>query len=81
MWTWATPTNVRIQGGFWTLERVPVDGFGLELDEASGAVLHNDRFRMTVFRRPRPGPRPAIGLTASWDGQEAPVVLAEVTER
>ena len=75
------PTNVRIQGGGWTLERVPVDGFELGSDDASGAVLHNDRFEMTVFRHPRPGPRPAIGLTASWDGQENAVVLAEVSER
>lgn len=75
------PTNVRIQGGGWTLERVPVDGFELDLDDANRAVLHNDRFEMTVFRRPRPGPRPPIGLTATWDGQQTPVVLAEVTER
>ena len=38
-------------------------------------MLHNDRFAMTVFRRPVPGPRPAIGLTASWDGQDDAVVL------
>jgi hypothetical protein len=44
-------------------------------------VLHNDRFEMTVFRHPRPGPRPAIGLTASWDGQASAVVLAKVSER
>ena len=75
------PTNVRIQGGGWTLERVPVDGFELASDDANGAVLSNDRFEMTVFRCPRPGPRPAIGLTASWDGQETAVVLAEVSER
>jgi hypothetical protein len=35
---------------------------------------------MTVFRQPRPGPRPAIGLTATWDGQADPVVLVEVRE-
>jgi hypothetical protein len=60
---------------------VPVDGFELVADDASGAVLRNDRFEMTVFRQPRPGPRPPIGLTATWDGQENPVVLAEVSER
>lgn len=75
------PTNVRIQGGGWTLERVPVDGFVLGHDDATSAVLHNDRFELTVFRRPVPGPRPAIGLTATWDGQPNPVVLAEVRER
>ncbi len=75
------PTNVRIQGGGWTLERVPVDGFQLESDEAMGSLLRSDRFELTVFRRPAPGPRPPIGLTASWDGRSDHVVLAEVEER
>jgi len=75
------PTNVRIHGGGWSQERVPVDGFELESDDATGSVLHNDRFELTVFRRPTPGPQPAIGLTATWDGQSDPVVLAEVRER
>ncbi|MGH9135342.1 MAG: maltokinase N-terminal cap-like domain-containing protein [Ilumatobacteraceae bacterium] len=75
------PTNVRIRGGGWTLERVPVDGFELESDGGGPAVLRNDRFEMTVFRRPVPGPRPTIGLTATWDGQGDAVVLAEVRER
>ena len=30
------PTGVRVQGGGWTLERVPVDRFELECDEAEG---------------------------------------------
>ncbi len=75
------PAGVRIQGGGWTQERVPVDGFELESDDASGSVLRNDRFDVTLFRRPVAGPRPAIGLTATWDGQRDPVVLAEVRER
>ncbi len=75
------PSNVRIQGGGWTEERVPVDGFELESDETSSSLLRNDRFDMTVYRRPTPGPRPAIGLTASWDGGGEAVVLAEVRER
>ena len=74
------PTNVRIHGGGWTRERVPVDGFELVSDERSASVLRNDRFELTVFRRPAPGPRPAIGLTATWDGLREPVVLAEVRE-
>jgi hypothetical protein len=74
------PTNVRIQGGGWTLERVPVDEFELVSDEPAGALLRNDRFGLTVFRRPVPGPRPAIGLTATWDGHPDPVVLAAVRE-
>lgn len=75
------PSNVRIDGGGWTEERVPVDGFELESDDATASVLRNDRFDLTVFRRPVPGPRGAMGLTARWDGQVEPVVLAAVRDR
>jgi hypothetical protein len=75
------PSNVRIQGGGWTEQRVPVDGFELTADDATASVLRNDRFQLTVYRRPLPGPRPPIGLTATWDRQRDPVVLAEVRER
>jgi hypothetical protein len=75
------PTNVRIEGGGWTQERVPVDGFVLESDEVDASVLRNDRFELTVFRRPVSGSHPAIGLTAHWDGHREPVTLAEVRER
>jgi hypothetical protein len=75
------PSNVRIQGGGWTQERVPVDGFELDSDEATASVLHNDRLELTLFRRPLPGPRPPMGLTATWDGQSEAVVLADVRER
>ena len=75
------PSNVRIRGGGWAQERVPVDGFELSSDDAAASVLRNDRFDLTVFRRPVPGPRPAIGLTATWDGHGETVVLAEVRER
>jgi hypothetical protein len=75
------PSNVRIRGGGWSQERVPVDGFDVEREDATSIVLGNDRFELTVFRRLVPGPRPAIGLTATWEGQSNPVVLAEVKER
>jgi hypothetical protein len=75
------PSNVRIEGGGWTQERVPVDGFELRSDGATASVLHNDRFELTVFRRPVRGPRPAIGLTAHWDGIDGAVVLAKIRER
>lgn len=74
------PSNVRIQGGGWTLERVPVDGFDLVSDEATASVLRNDRFELTFFRRPVAGTRPPIALTASWDGPDEAVVLAEMRE-
>ena len=75
------PTSVRIRGGGWTQERVAVDRFELVSDTANASVLHNDRFELTAFRRPEPGPQPAIGLTATWDGHENPVVLTELRER
>ena len=75
------PTNVRIHGGGWTLERVPVDRFELRVDDTTATRLRNDRFDLTVFRRPIPGPCPPIGLTATWDGQPDPVVLAEIEPR
>lgn len=75
------PANVRIQGGGWGLERVPVDGFELQADDDGTAVFHNDAFEMTVYRRPVAGPRPPISLTATWEGQADPVVLAAVQQR
>jgi hypothetical protein len=75
------PSNVRIHGGGWTQERVPVDGFQLVSDGAGATILRNDRFEMTFYRRPVRGPRPPIGLTATWDTEGGPVVLAEVIRR
>lgn len=74
------PSNVRIQGGGWTQERVPVDGFEIEHSDEATVVFRDDRFSLTVYRRPVPGPRPPMGLTATWDEQPNSVVLAEVTE-
>jgi len=78
---YVAPSRVRIQGGGWTLERVPVDGFELDADDGGPARLHNDRFELTMFRRPVPAPRPALGLSATWDANPEPVLLAEVRER
>jgi hypothetical protein len=75
------PSAVRIVGGGWHQESVPVDGFELLTDEAAASVLRNDRFELTFHRRPVPGPRPVIGLVGSWDAQGGPVVLTEVRER
>ncbi len=60
---------------------MPVDGFELASDDATTSLLRNDRFELAVFRRPAPGPRPPIGLTATWDGGQDPVVLAQARER
>lgn len=75
------PSNLRVQGGGWTQGRVAVDGFELVSDETTGSALHNDRFELTLFRRPVPGSHPAMGLTATWHGQDEAVVLAEIRER
>ncbi|HVT77537.1 MAG TPA: hypothetical protein VHD87_10940 [Acidimicrobiales bacterium] len=72
---------MRIRGGGWTGARVPVDGFALVSDESTAAVLRNDRFDLTVYRRPTAGERPPIALTAKWERDTEPVVLASVTER
>lgn len=74
------PSNVRIEGGGWTQERVPVDGFDLRSVDMSDVVLKNERFEMTVYRRPTSGSRPTIGLTATWDGHPDTVVLAKLRE-
>jgi hypothetical protein len=75
------PSKVRIQGGGWTGERVPVDGFELATDaDATAPVLRSDRFQLTVYRRPAPGPRPPIALTATGASLPDPVVLAEVRQ-
>jgi hypothetical protein len=75
------PAGVRIRGGGWTPERVPVDGFKLESDSKSTDVLfRSDRFELKFFRHPAERPRPAIGLTATWEAHPNPVVLAEIRE-
>lgn len=76
---YVAPTNVRISGGGWTMERVPLDGFQLVTDDADAAVLRNDRFELTVWHRPVAGSRPPLALTASWDGA-TPVVVAAVRD-
>lgn len=75
------PSNVRIQGGGWTQQRVPVDGFTQTSADADSVSFQNDRFELLTFRRPPIGPAPAIGLTAAWEGGPGSVVLAEVSER
>ena len=74
------PAKVRIHGGGWTQERVPVDRFELVSDDASGSVLRSDRFELTLFRRPRTGQLDAMTLAATWPRQDEPVILAAVEE-
>ena len=75
------PAGVRIQGGGWSQERVPVDGFELVPGQPVAPVFRNDRFELTVHRHPVAADRPHMGLTATWEGQSDPVVLAQVRER
>lgn len=74
------PTNVRLRGGGWGLERVPVDGFRSDAVDATTVVFRNARFEMTVHRQLTVGPQPTIGLTAHWPGQRESVVLTDVVE-
>jgi hypothetical protein len=74
------PSKVRIRGGGWPGERVPVDRFELASDDASSSTLRNDRFELIFYRRPQPDPPSAIQLTATWPGRDRPVLLAQVNE-
>ena len=74
------PSNIRIRGGGWGLERVPVDRFELITDGIDASVLRNDRFELTCFRRPAPGPAPAIGLVTCLPDTVDDIVLAVVRE-
>ena len=74
------PSNVRIEGGGWGTERVPVDGFEPHTDDGSRVVLRSDRFELIFHRHPRAVARPPMGLAARWDGRDDPVLLAEVRQ-
>ncbi len=74
------PSGVRIQGGGWSLERVPVDGFTSANVGDAVVTFANERLELTVFRQPQQRTRPLIGLTATWIGHPEAVVLAEVRE-
>jgi hypothetical protein len=78
---YVAPTTVRLHGGGWTDERVPLDGFVPDAEGPDGLVLRNDRFDVRFHRRPKPGARPPLALAATWPGQDEGVVLAEVTDR
>jgi hypothetical protein len=75
------PSNIRIHGGGWTHGLVAVDGFEFVSESDTASILHNDRFELTVFRRPVAGARPEIGITADVDGSDHDVVLAQIAER
>ncbi len=52
------PTNVRIHGGGWTMERVPVDGFELASDDGGPAGAPQRSIRADRVPAPRPGTTP-----------------------
>ncbi len=76
-WTIA-PTNIRIRGGGWGLERVSVDGFVADDLDLATVTLTSPRFAMRVDRLPQPGTQPSMGLTASGDGLDGSIVLATI---
>ncbi len=74
------PSNVRIHGGGWT--RSECRSTASSSRPTRTACRASQRpVRADRVPAPAPGPRPAMGLTATWDGQEDAVVLAEVRER
>jgi hypothetical protein len=75
------PSNVRLRGGGWSQQRVPVDGFERLSGGDDAAVFRNDGFELIVYRRPLQGSQPPIGLTATWSDIVGSVVLTEVRRR
>ena len=59
------PSNVRIQGGGWTQERVPVDGFELDVRRRDGGGAPQRPVR--ADRVPAPGPGTSPGHRAHRD--------------
>lgn len=75
------PTTVSLTGGGWSLDPAPVDGFRRRADGSDVVTFSNDHFDLTVHRRPRPDPRPSIGLTASTRERPDSIVLTEMRAR
>lgn len=73
------PSKIRIRGGGWSQERVSVHDFERLGPGADSELFRNERFELTVHRRPASGQQPGLGLTAIWD-QQSPLVLAEIRE-
>lgn len=74
------PSPIRITGGGWTLERIPVDQLTSPDVSAAVVTLANERIELSVYRQPPAGPQPPIGLTATWTDHSNPVVLATVRD-
>ena len=72
------PTNLRVRGGGWTTERIPLDRMALADDDRTRPVFRNDGFEMAVSRTPAIGEQPAIGLTATWPELDGSIVLTSV---
>jgi len=77
---YVAPSKVRIQGGGWTEERVPVDGFERISEDPTASTLRTERFELTVFRRPQPQGNGVMRLMATWPGQGERVAVAAVKE-
>lgn len=73
------PTNVRLVGGGWDMERVAVDEFTVVSEDVASTQFRNDGFDLTFFRRLAVAERPPMGLTAEWADQPDPMLLAQVS--
>jgi hypothetical protein len=78
---YVAPTAVTLQGGGWGERPAAVDEFKIVADDMPNVVLHNDRFELIVHRHPVVEPIPAIGLSATVEGQPETVVLAGIHQR
>ena len=74
------PAAVRISGGGWAGGPVAVDGLVTEDGSAQSPVFSNDRFALTIHRRPRPASASDAdaALVAAWRDQSAVVTEIEL---
>lgn len=71
---YSVPDEIIVRGHGTVSRRVAVDRFDAEVGEEA-TLLINDQLELTVFRRLLGRPMPAIGLSATWDGQTKPQPL------
>ena len=76
---YSVPDEMLIHGHGRIDHRTAVDGWTTDPAAADGSlVLANDTLEMTVHRQLVDRPTPASGLSATWAGQNEPLVLVEV---
>ena len=77
---YSVPDELLVRGTGMLTHRVPVDGFRVDASTEAEVVLRNDGIELTLIRRLDDRPPPAMGLTATWSGQPAPITLVTARE-